>query len=146
MEIGRRLAELRVKRGWTQEQVAEMLGIKRARYNSWENGIAKPDIDFVDKLADLYKVTSDYILGRNVDSVAKATAPYWASSRDIRDLKKLLQEGDIMFDGVPMDETDRQRVIDVLTGLFWDAKKMNKVTYGRKSNKTNTSDDNEENN
>lgn len=74
---------------------------------------------------------------------AQSTTPEWASSKDIRDFKKMLQEDvPVMFDGVPIEGEARQRVMDVLTGLFWEAKEMNKKTYGRK--KKNTSDDNQE--
>ncbi len=53
--------------------------------------------------------------------------PFWATSKDNRDFRKMLQEdGDLMFDGIPFDENARQRIMDVLTGLFWEAKKMNK--------------------
>ncbi|CCF17071.1 transcriptional regulator domain protein [Brevibacillus laterosporus GI-9] len=37
----------------------------------------------------------------------------------------LQEDGDLMFDGIPLDENARQRIMDVLTGLFWEAKKMN---------------------
>lgn len=53
--------------------------------------------------------------------------PFWATFKDNRDFRKMLQEdGDLMFDGIPLDENARQRIMDVLTGLFWEAKKMNK--------------------
>ncbi|RPK29955.1 hypothetical protein EDO6_00580 [Paenibacillus xylanexedens] len=39
-----------------------------------------------------------------------------------------------MFDGVPLDESDKQRINDILTGLFWEAKRLNKETYGKKKN------------
>ena len=64
MIIGKALTELRNKKGLTQDQMADVLGIKRARYNSWENNIARPDIDMVSKLADYHKVSVDYLLGR----------------------------------------------------------------------------------
>lgn len=38
----------------------------------------------------------------------------------------LEEDPEVMFDGVPMDEDDRERVIQVLEALFWDAKKRNK--------------------
>jgi hypothetical protein len=31
-----------------------------------------------------------------------------------------------MFDGIPLDDEDKKRIKDVLTGLFWEAKQMNK--------------------
>jgi len=68
MKIGKTLVALRKKRGITQDQIADNLGIKRARYNSWENDIAKPGLEMLDKIADFYGVNTDYILGRDVNS------------------------------------------------------------------------------
>lgn len=60
--IGRILAELRDNRGLTQDQVADDLGVKRARYNAWENNISRPDIEMLKKLAKYFHVTADYLL------------------------------------------------------------------------------------
>ncbi|MNL73097.1 hypothetical protein D3C87_1985090 [compost metagenome] len=40
----------------------------------------------------------------------------------------LEDDGELMFDGIPLNKEDKQRIKDVLTGLFWDAKQMNKRT------------------
>lgn len=70
--------------------------------------------------------------------------PSWATSKDKRDIKKILEEDlPVMFDGKPVDDEDRQRIADLITGFLWDAKEKNKKTYGRKKNtKKDTSDDN----
>lgn len=53
--------------------------------------------------------------------------PEWATYKDRRDFKKMLEDDDdLMFDGIPLDEEDKKRIKDVLTGLFWEAKQMNK--------------------
>jgi transcriptional regulator with XRE-family HTH domain len=72
--LGDRLKSLRGKK--TQEDVAKIIGISRARYSHYENGRSEPDTDTLQKLADFYGVTTDYILGRsqlieglNVESV-----------------------------------------------------------------------------
>jgi HTH-type transcriptional regulator, competence development regulator len=127
MKIGQRLTDLREKQGLTQDQMADRLGIKRARYNSWENNIAKPDIEFIDKIAEIHKVTSDYLLGRSVDVVAESSEPYWATPKDKRDFKKMLEdEAPVMFDGVPISEDDKEKIKRVMEAMFWDAKKKNK--------------------
>ncbi|AET70771.1 putative transcriptional regulator [Desulfosporosinus orientis DSM 765] len=121
--IGKLLSELRNRRGLTQDQVADALGVKRPRYNSWENDIAKPDIQMLKKIAEFHNVTPDYLLGFEPNS----SIPPWATAKDKRDFKKMLEDdGDLMFDGVPINQEDRIRVLDVLTGLFWEAKHMNK--------------------
>jgi len=121
--IGKLLTELRNKRGLTQDQIADALEVKRPRYNSWENDIAKPDIQMLKKIATFHNVTPDYLLSFETSNIS----PSWATPKDRRDFKKMLEDdGDLMFDGVPIDKEDRKRVMDVLTGLFWEAKHMNK--------------------
>lgn len=121
MSIGARIKELRVKRGFTQDEIAEQLGMNRANFSNYERDVASPPAETLMRIADILKTSTDYLLGRD-DYV-----PSWATARDRRDFKKMLEEDpEIMFDGVPLDEQDRQRVKDVLTGLFWEAKQMNK--------------------
>jgi len=48
--------QLRKARGWTQYDVAQMLGISRARYSQYELGLRNPPIDVAIRLADLFGV------------------------------------------------------------------------------------------
>jgi gluconate kinase len=38
----------------------------------------------------------------------------------------LEEDAPVMFDGVPLDEEDREKVLKVMEAIFWDAKKKNK--------------------
>lgn len=62
MDIGERLQTLRKKAGYSQEQVAEMLGLSRQAISKWESGQGKPEIDNIVKLTEIYNVSADYIL------------------------------------------------------------------------------------
>lgn len=62
MDISERLQELRKKEGYSQEQVAEMLGLSRQAISKWESGQGKPEIDNIIKLTEIYRVSADYIL------------------------------------------------------------------------------------
>lgn len=124
MKLSKILAELRNGKHLTQDQMADILGVKRPRYNAWENDISKPDIEMVRKIAEYHHVSVDFLLGREE---GEHQIPAWATSKDKRDFKKMLEEdGELMFDGVPITEQDKQRIMDVLTGFFWEAKAMNK--------------------
>ena len=61
-DIAERLQELRKKSGYSQEQVAEMLGLSRQAISKWESGQGKPEIDNIVKLTEIYHVSADYIL------------------------------------------------------------------------------------
>lgn len=60
----KRILDLREERFWTQQYVAKQLNISQRSYSHYENGTRNIPIDIVCKLADLYKVSTDYILER----------------------------------------------------------------------------------
>ena len=64
-ESANRIKELRKNLGVTQAELARQLGISRAAVNAWEMGIAMPATQYVVALAELFHVSSDYILGMN---------------------------------------------------------------------------------
>ncbi|WP_405176303.1 helix-turn-helix transcriptional regulator [Paenibacillus sp. FSL H8-0261] len=131
MEFKDRLIGLRESKGLSQYQISEQLGIKRPRYNAWEQGISMPRTDMVNKLADFFEVNPNYLLGFD------SKIPDWATPKDVHDFKTLLEEDSpIMFDGVPISKDDKEKIKRVMEAMFWDAKKKNKETYGRKKKKT----------
>lgn len=58
-----RLKELRKKRGYTQSELADILNIKRATIAKWETGMTEPRIEKLIKLACIFDVSIDYLLG-----------------------------------------------------------------------------------
>lgn len=58
----------RKQNGFTQEQVAEKLGVSRQAVAKWERGESVPDIENVIALADMYEVTVDSLV-RNMTSL-----------------------------------------------------------------------------
>ncbi|MBN3523108.1 helix-turn-helix domain-containing protein [Paenibacillus apiarius] len=135
--VGSRIKEMRLKQGLSQDDVAHELGMKRANVANYEAGRTTPPSDIIGRLADLLHTSSDYLLGRIDNPMPLTVSPHesipeWATWKDKRDFKKLLEEdAEIMFDGVPIEEDDRERVIQVLEALFWDAKKRNKRKLNR---------------
>lgn len=66
MTIGERLQKLRKDKQYTQEQLAEILGVSRQAISKWESDQGQPEINNVIKLSEIYNVTTDYILqGKN---------------------------------------------------------------------------------
>ena len=59
-----RLKYQRLSHGYTQQQIADYLGISRPTYTLYETGNREPTKLALMKLADLYHVTVDYLLGR----------------------------------------------------------------------------------
>lgn len=63
-----RLKELRLKKkeenpNYTQEYVAEKIGVARTTYTAYENGTKTPPPETLKIIADFFQVSSDYLLG-----------------------------------------------------------------------------------
>lgn len=54
----------RKKRGLTQEEFAEKLGVSSAAVSKWERGISTPELNMVCKIADCFEISVDELLGR----------------------------------------------------------------------------------
>ena len=63
-EFHERLGEIRRERGLTQGDVAEHFGMVTRSYRHWENGSREPSLSNLVRLADLFGVTTDWLLGR----------------------------------------------------------------------------------
>ena len=59
-----RLKELRLQHGFSQEELAEKIGIKQNSYGDWENGKCKPNYEKLEKIADFFGVSLDWLFGR----------------------------------------------------------------------------------
>lgn len=67
--IGKRLKEIRKQHCMTQKNVAESLGIDRTTYTFYEIGKTRPSYIVLLKLANIYNVSLDYLLGRDFEKV-----------------------------------------------------------------------------
>lgn len=61
-KFGNYLCNLRIKKGYSQSNLAYLLGISDKAVSKWENGRSKPSIAILTKLADIYKMSVDDIL------------------------------------------------------------------------------------
>lgn len=59
-----KLKDLREEAGMTQKQLAEKIGNSQRNISNWESGNSQPDLETVVRLADLFGVTTDELLGR----------------------------------------------------------------------------------
>ena len=64
MTFGERLRELREDNDLVQKEIANFLGIDQRVYSNYEIGKREIPTHFVIRLADFYKTSTDYILGR----------------------------------------------------------------------------------
>ena len=61
--VAERIKSLREQQNKTQAELAKILGITRSSVNAWEMGISVPSTQYVVELANIFEVSTDYILG-----------------------------------------------------------------------------------
>ena len=61
--LGSRINELRIASGWSQVQLAEKLNISKQTVSNWENDNIQPSIEMLVRIANLFSVSTDYLLG-----------------------------------------------------------------------------------
>lgn len=65
-EFSERLTNLRENKGWSKTYVAKTIGLSSMQtYANWEYGRTEPDFETTKKLANLFNVSTDYLLGRD---------------------------------------------------------------------------------
>lgn len=67
--LGQRICELRTASGWSQVDLAKKLGVAKQTVSNWENENIQPSIEMLVRLARLFNVTTDYLLG--LDSIPR---------------------------------------------------------------------------
>lgn len=112
----RRLINLRDSRNWSKTEVARKLGLSSMqRYANYEYGTNEPDLNMLKQIADLYDVTTDYLLGE--DSASK-----WIAKKDTTDLKDFLAAhvDSMTYGGETLTEEERQQLRVAMAVIFWE--------------------------
>lgn len=60
--VADRIKALREEKGITQTELSKLLGITRSSVNAWEMGISVPSTQYIVELANIFKVSTDYLL------------------------------------------------------------------------------------
>lgn len=129
--IGEKIANLRKKRGMSQSQLAKELNIGTSTLGMYETGKRSPNPEMLNKLADFFHVSVDYLLGREI----KTEAYYELSNKEKNDIAlqaEKLMEGiesgeNLNFYGEPATEEQKERLlIAVQTAMEMNKRKAKK--------------------
>lgn len=66
MTLGEKLSKLRKEYNYTQEQLADILGVSRQSISKWESDIAYPETDKLIKMGKLFECSMDFLLKEDV--------------------------------------------------------------------------------
>ncbi|WP_152395127.1 helix-turn-helix domain-containing protein [Paenibacillus guangzhouensis] len=112
MKNGNRISELREQKGWTQEELATMIGISRAALSHYEKNRRKPDFETLTQLADLFQVSIDYLIGRT-NTAQHALDPEIEQFTEQLELSdsELLERFNLTVDGQQLTDDEARRFI-----------------------------------
>ena len=69
MEIGKKIMELRKKNGFSQEELAERVGVARQTISKWELGETSPDLKQAKELSNIFKVSLDELTDNDIKDI-----------------------------------------------------------------------------
>lgn len=104
MNFKDRLKQLRLKNKLTQQDIANHFQTSPQSYAQWEKGLRKPSAENLQKLADFFNVSTDYLLGQT-------DIP---NSPDI----DTAIDNSVAYDGAPITDNDREIIKDFLKEYF----------------------------
>ncbi len=64
--LNEKIKSLRLAGNYSQVEIAEKLSVTKQTISNWENNNIQPSVDMLIKIADLFGVSTDYLLGREI--------------------------------------------------------------------------------
>ena len=84
MTLAEKIAELRKEKGWSQEELAEKVGVTRQAVSKWESAQSAPDLEKLVQLSGLLGVSTDYLLkDERRAALPEQSAPPQAKGRKV---------------------------------------------------------------
>ena len=72
--LNENIKRLRTSHGMSQVEFAKLVGVTKQCVSNWENDNVLPSIDMLVKISDLFKVRTDFLLGRESDAYIDVSA------------------------------------------------------------------------
>lgn len=106
--FGVRLKELRKEHGYTQKELAKLLGVSASSIGMYEQGRREPENSLLTKLCEVLGTTTDYLIGFDTNKQSK--------NQDVSDViddftNLLLSQQGLMFNGQPMTAQEREKIV-----------------------------------
>lgn len=130
MDFKNRFKELRNYKNLTQTELGKILNLSKQAISSYENGVSFPPQDVLTKIADYFKVSTDYLLGRseirNPEDELSIKDKKEVDKELNKLVKKLEEQDGLMFDGEPLDDMSKELLLQALENSIKIAKTANK--------------------
>lgn len=118
--LGDRIKDLRSSNKMTQEELAKIMLVTKQAISSWERNVANPDHKQLCFLADLFKVSVDYLLLRTVISEPLPSFKDEHNEEFSYDLQRILltPSTQLHLGDYSLSIKDRQMLADVINRIF----------------------------
>ncbi len=104
MLIGKRIKDMRIEKGLSQQELGELLGVTKVSVCGYENGTRTPSLETFNLLADVFGTTTDYLLGREITIRSEDGAEYLGNiSRDDIEIVKELKNNTKLYERLSKD-------------------------------------------
>ncbi len=119
MNLGDKLCLLRTQHGYSQEQLAELVGVSRQSVSKWESGVSLPETEKLIQVSDLFDVSIDFLMrdehvNRSKDDLDRVIFKFLGSVQEMDDISHELIS--IMQDGV-IDEAEKVKMGTIIKTL-----------------------------
>ena len=88
MTLGEKLSKLRKEYNYTQEQLADILGVSRQSISKWESDIAYPETEKLIELGKLFECSMDYLLKDEVTEITGASVSESTFTEKVTEISK----------------------------------------------------------
>ncbi len=117
--MGSRLKALRKKYNYTGEDVGNMLKVSKVAIYNWEKDIRSPSPDVIEKLANIYEVSTDYLITGKESSSTKDNYYYDAEVAELAEQIKNDSELRILLDAKRnLSKQDMKAIINITKSLL----------------------------
>lgn len=94
--LGTNIKENRLKKGYTQEQLAYELGVSSQTVSRWETGTTYPDIVMIPIIAELFDISIDNLMGYAKECSTEEREAFFAEVKNIEFSQKILRHREIL--------------------------------------------------
>ncbi|MBM7607539.1 transcriptional regulator with XRE-family HTH domain [Lysinibacillus composti] len=121
------LAKLRKDRKLSQYDLAERMGFSRGQISNYEQGTRQPDFETLQKFADFFEVSTDYLLGRNKTSELVQSKEERDIAKRLEAFKQEIENSDgLAFNGEPISDEAKESLIESMEHIFRQTQRINK--------------------
>ena len=103
-EFAIRLKQLRKTQGYTQQQLADLLGISKSAVSMYESGVREPELALIQRMTGIFSVNVDTLIGTSSEAQEEITAS------PFHNMKKLIARN-----GNKLTEEERDKLIKLLS-------------------------------